>query len=218
MTPIRIVIAERHSLIRAGFRQVLQQWPEYQVVGEASDGQQALDLVAKINPDVLITASDLPGISGFDLAGQILKSFTETRIIMVSVATNSNLVGKAIKIGVAGFILLETEETEIRCAIDIVFGGKTYLTPRVTTMMTDRYVREMARDPKGKPEDLTQRQREILRLIAHGNSTKKIAHLLEISPKTVQTHRAQIMERLDIHDVPNLVRYAMRSRLIPLET
>jgi DNA-binding NarL/FixJ family response regulator len=217
MEPIRLIVADDHALIRAGFRSLLQSIPSIEVVGEASDGREALELVAKLRPEVLLTDIAMPHMNGLVLAERVTKEFPEVRVIIVSMHANEEFVGQAVRAGAKGYLLKDADSAELQFAINSVVRGESYLTPAVSKQMMTSYMQLIGEGRSAATDPLTPRQREILRLIAEGQTTKGIARVLEISAKTVETHRAQIMERLDIHDIPGLVRHAMRNGLVPPE-
>ncbi len=217
METIRLIIADDHALIRAGIRSLLQSIPGFEVVGEASDGREALELVAKLRPHVLLTDIAMPHMNGLVVAERVAKEFPEVRVIIVSMHANEEFVGQAVRAGAAGYLLKDADAVELQFGINSVVRGESYLTPAVSKQMMTSYMQLIGEGQSAVTDPLTPRQREILQLIAEGQSTKGIARLLEISAKTVETHRAQIMERLGIHDIPGLVRHAMRSGLVPPE-
>lgn len=217
MEPIRLIVADDHALIRVGFRTLLQSIPGFELVGEASDGAEALELVGKLRPDVLLTDIAMPNMNGLTLAQQVTRDYPEVKVIIVSMHSNEEFVGQAIRAGAVGYLLKDADSGELQFAINSVIRGESYLTPAVSKQMMSSYIQLLDEGQSSVADPLTPRQREILRLIAQGLSTKAIARSLEISAKTVKTHRAQIMERLAIHDIPGLVRYAMRIGLVPPE-
>jgi len=219
MEPIRLLVADDHALIRAGIRSLLQGIPEFEIVGEASDGLEAIERVAALRPHVLLTDIAMPRLNGLMVAERVANEFPDVRVIILSMHANEEFVGQAVRAGAAGYLLKDADSTELELAIKAVVRGESYLTPAVSKQAMASYM-ELIGEPRPKvaPADpLTPRQREILRLIAEGQTTKGIANTLKISAKTVETHRAQIIERLDIHDIPGLVRYAMRTGLVPPE-
>jgi DNA-binding NarL/FixJ family response regulator len=217
MSTIRILIADDHALLRAGVRSLLQSVPEFEVVGEANDGREALQLVDTLRPHVLLMDISMPNMNGLMAASKISVEFPEVHVIILSMHTNEEFVGQAIQNGVAGYLLKNAEAAELEFAVKAVARGETYLTPAVSKRMMGDYVDLRNGKPAPKGSQLTPRQTEILQLIAEGRSTKEIAGDLRISVKTVETHRAQLMDRLAIHDIPGLVRYAMRTGLISRE-
>lgn len=217
MVSIRLVVVDDHSLIRAGIRSLIESVPGYEVVGEACDGREALEVVAKLRPNVLLTDIAMPNMNGLVLTEQVVKQFPEVRVIIVSMYATEEFVGQAVRAGAAGYLLKDVDSAEIQFAINSVMQGESYLTPEVSKKVMTSYIQLIESRQQQNTDPLTPRQREILRLIAEGQSTKTVARTLEISTKTVETHRSQIMERLSIHDIPGLVRYAMRTGLVPAE-
>jgi len=217
MEPIRLVVADDHALIRAGIRSLLQSIPDFDVVGEASDGREALNLVAELRPNVLLTDIAMPNLNGLVVTQKVASEFPEVRVIIVSMHDNEEFVGQAVRAGAAGYLLKDADANELESAIKAVVRGDSFLMPSVSKQIMVSYMQLIGEEEPLGTNPLTPRQREILRMIAEGKTTKGIARTLEISVKTVETHRAQIMERLGIHDIPGLVRYAMRTGLIPPE-
>jgi DNA-binding NarL/FixJ family response regulator len=217
MQPIRLVVADDHSLVRAGIRTLIESVPGFKVVGEARDGREALELVTALRPHVLLTDIAMPNMNGLALTEKVVKDFSDVRVIIVSMHATEEFVGQAVRAGAAGYLLKDVDLTEIQFAINTVLQGESYLTPEVSKKVMTSYIQLIESRHQPQSDPLTPRQREILRLIAEGQSTKTVARTLEISTKTVETHRSQIMERLSIHDIPGLVRYAMRTGLIPAE-
>jgi DNA-binding NarL/FixJ family response regulator len=215
MTPLRILLADDHTLVRAGIRALLAQVPDMEVVGEAGDGREALALVKAHRPDVLLIDIAMTGMSGLEAAAQVKKEGLDVKVIILSMHANEEYVLEALRVGAAGYLLKDAASVELELAINAAVAGQTYLSPAISRQVIENYVARVG--GTAPPDPLTQRQREILQLVAAGQSTREIAFALEISVKTVETHRAQIMERLAIHDVPGLVKYAMRTGLIPPE-
>ena len=215
MTPLRILLADDHTLIRAGIRALLAQMPDIEVVGEAGDGQEALALVKALRPDVLLMDIAMTGMSGLEAAAQVKKECPGVKVIILSMHANEEYVMQALLVGAVGYLLKDAASVELELALKAAVAGQTYLSPAISRQVIENYVTRVGGIVP--PDPLTARQREILQLVAEGRSTKEIAFALEISVKTVETHRAQIMERLDIHDIPGLVKYAMRTGLIPPE-
>ncbi len=213
MTPLRILLADDHTLVRAGIRALLAQMPDVEVVGEAGDGRGALALVKALRPDVLLMDIAMTGMSGLEAAAQVKKECPGVKVIILSMHANEEYVMQALRAGAAGYLLKDAASVELELALKAAVAGQTYLSPAISRQVIEAYVASVG--DIVPPDLLTPRQREILQLVAEGKSTKEIAFALEISVKTVETHRAQIMERLEIHDVAGLVKYAMRIGLIP---
>jgi DNA-binding NarL/FixJ family response regulator len=215
--PIRIVLADDHVLIRAGLRALLHSLPNIEVIGEASDGYEAVDVIARNQPDVVIMDIGMPGLNGVDSTRRIVKHSPGTRVIILSMHANEEYVGRALEAGAMGYLLKGAEPAELELVLKAVMRGETYLSPSIAKPLVQDYL--FHRKEKTHPlPDLTARQREVLQLIAEGCSTKEIANKLKLSVKTVDTHRSELMHRLDIHDVAGLVRYAIRIGLVSTDT
>ncbi len=213
MSPVRVLVADDHELVRAGFRSLLQAVTGVEVVAEADDGLRALELVRTHRPNIVLMDIAMSGLNGLEATSRIVKEFPQVRVIILSMHKSEEYVLQALRNGASGYLLKDASPSELELAIRTVTRGETYLTPAISRQVIDSYVRRLA--PGESPSEvLTPRQREILQLIAEGLSTKVIADRLHVSVKTVETHRSQLMERLDIHDVPGLVRYAIRVGLI----
>ena len=193
--PLRVVIVDDHALFRAGLRALLREMPGVQIIAEAADGDEAVALVQKHRPDVVVMDISMKRVNGLDATARIKAGAPATRVIVLSMHDTEEYVAQAMR---------------------AVMRDQTYLSPRVSRPLVDAYVGRAAAGGSAVPT-LTQRQREILRLIAEGHSTKRIAEKLSVSVKTIDAHRAQIMERLQIRDVPGLVRYAIRNGLVGLD-
>lgn len=213
---MRVVLADDHNLVRAGIRVLLEQMSGVEVVGEASDGREALALVLRDKPDLALLDIGMPGLNGLEAAERIAREAPRTRLVMLSMHANEAYVAQALRLGVAGYLLKEACVSELPVLVDAVRRGETYLSPRISRQVVEALRARMAgTNGSSLSELLTPRQREILQLVAEGKSTKEIAGVLDLSAKTVDTHRAQLMDRLGIHDVPGLVRFAIRAGLIP---
>lgn len=220
MSSARVLLVDDHTLVRAGFRSLLEGVEGVLVVGEAGDGHEALRLIAEHKPDVVFLDVGLPGLNGLEVAARSAKDHAEVRVVILSMHANEEYVLRAFQAGAAGYMLKDARAPELELALRAVMRGETYLSPTVSKRVVDDYVKRTgASPPAAGPAGpaLTPRQREVLQLIAEGVSTKEIAHRLDVSVKTVESHRAQLMDRLDIHDVAGLVRYAIRIRLVSPE-
>lgn len=208
---MRILIADDHTLVRAGLTSLIARLPEMEVVAEAADGRQALRLVRDLQPDLVLMDIAMPGLNGLEAAERIHNIHPQTKIIILSMHASEEYVAQALKAGASGYLLKDAATAELEMALKSVSMGQFYLSPAISRQVVDNFLRG---GPTGL-DLLTPRQREILQLIAEGKGTREIADTLHLSVKTVETHRAQLMERLDIHDVVGLVRYAMKKGLIP---
>jgi DNA-binding NarL/FixJ family response regulator len=213
-TPFKILLADNHTLVRAGIRALLEQIPNVLVVGEAADGREAIKLVEQHRPNLVLMDITMPVMNGLEATVRIVKEFPQTRVVMLSVHTDEEYVLQALRAGAEGYLLKDAGRAELEIAVAAVARNETYLSPAVSRHVVGDYVRRTGTASEGRLETLTPRQREILQLIAEGKSTKEIASILDVSVKTVETHRAQLMERLDIHDVAGLVRYAIRTGIV----
>jgi DNA-binding NarL/FixJ family response regulator len=211
---VRVLLADDHELVRAGIRALLEKIGNVTVTAEAGDGHEVLEFLARDEPDVLLMDISMPRLNGMETLGRIAKEFPSVRVIFLSVHQNSEYLWQAINAGAAGYLLKRASATELERAINAVMQGRFYLCSELAPL-----ARQLPTVPlaglRNKPlEGLTDRQREILQLIAEGETTKGIALLLKISCKTVEYHRAQLMERLNIFDLAGLVRFAMRTGVI----
>jgi len=216
MKPVRVLLADDHALVRAGLRELLQKLPQVDVVAEAGDGREALALVKSALPNLVLLDITMKGLTGLEAAERIVKDFPGVKVIMLSMHANEEYVLRALRAGVNGYIIKDAAIVELELAIKAVAAGETYLSPNISRSVIENYLNR-TNGKSSSLEQLTPRQREILQLIAEGQSTKEIAFTLKLSVKTVETHRAQLMERLEIYDVAGLVRYALRVGLITPE-
>lgn len=223
MQSIRILLADDHTLVRAGIGALLQGLEGMQVVAEASDGHAALRLVQTHQPDVVLLDIAMPGLNGLEVTARVAQAFPRVRVIILSMHANEEYVVQALRAGATGYLLKSAVTAELELAVRAVARGEVYLSPPISRYVIADYVRrvEGAGSPDATPPGpytrLTPRQREVLQLIAEGHTTKDMAQRLHISVKTVETHRTQLMKRLDIHDVAGLVRYAIRTGLLILD-
>lgn len=217
MSDLRVMIVEDHALVRAGMRALLQKIAGIEVVADVGDGWEALKAVQANAPDLILMDIAMPGLNGLDATSRIMKESSTTRVILLSMYANEEYLRQALQVGAVGYLLKGAELSELELAIRTVSRGETYLTPAVAKYAVDVY-RNKSGEPSSPLARLSGRQREILQLIAEGSTTKDIAQRLNLSVKTVETHRAQLMERLEIHDVPGLVRLAIRAGLIQADS
>lgn len=213
----RLLLADDHALVRAGLRELIQKIPFVEVIGEASNGRQTLELIQAHTPDLVLLDIGMKELNGLEVAERITRDHPGVRTLILSMHANEEYVLRALRAGASGYMLKDSAITELKLAIEAVLSGKTYLSPTISRSVIDSYLHRTGSGKKAALDQLTPRQREVLQLIAEGNSTKEIAASLNLSAKTVETHRAQLMERLDIYDVASLVRFAMREGLIQPE-
>lgn len=215
MKPMRLLLADDHTLVRAGLRALLDDIPDITVVAEAENGEQAIALALQHKPDVALLDITMPGTNGLQAARHIMAGLPKVRIIILSMHASEEYVTQALKLGVSGYLLKDAATFELQAALEAVSAGQTYLSPRVTSQIVESRVRQAEVQPEPA---LTPRQLEVLRRLAMGKSVKEIAHELQISAKTVETYRAQLMERLGMRDLASLVRYAIRTGLVSAES
>ena len=215
--PIRIVLADDHPIVRAGIRAELEKIPGTLVAGEAADGREAVELVRKIKPRIIFMDISMRGMNGLEATSRITKEFSQVRVIILSMHQNEEYFWQALKAGASGYLLKKAATTELRAAVQRVAGGGIYLAKELSSRLLKKLPLHQIVHKKTPLESLSDRQREILQLIAEGQTTKAIALILKLSPKTVEYHRAKLMERLNIFDVPGLVRFALQSGLIAQE-
>ena len=215
MKSIRTLIADDHALVRAGIRALVEKIKGVSVVGEAGKGSEALKLIKELNPDLVLLDITMPDGSGFDVLHQLAKQFSSIRVIVLTVHEAGEYAMRAMREGAAGFLPKSSASTELEQAIHAVMRGEVYISPETSRKTLLEFDRD--RNNRDLLQNLSPRQKEVLRLIAEGRTTKQIAQMLEISVKTVETHRSQLMDRLDIHDVAGLVRYAIIVGLVEVD-
>ena len=220
-TPIRVLLADDHALFRAGIRMLLEHITGVEVVGEAADGREAIRLIKQVRPDVVLMDITMSGLNGLEATARVTQECPQARIIILSMHLNEQYVMQAVRAGAAGYLLKDAAATDLEQAVKTVARGDTYMDQAASKHLLADYRRRLSAKTESEqsepnPADvLTSRQREILQLVAEGRTTKEIAALLHRSEKTVEGHRARLMQQLDIHDVAGLVRYAIRIGLLP---
>jgi DNA-binding NarL/FixJ family response regulator len=217
MSSIKVVLADDHAVVRAGIRAMLESLGGIEIVGQATNGREALALVEQHQPNVLLCDLSMPEMNGLEATTRVVKEFPNVRVIILSMHDTEEYVWQALKAGASGYLLKDAEASELNIAIKTVISGTTYLTPSVSKQVVETYMQRLG-TTINVADVLTPRQREILQLIAEGMALKEIARLLNLSVKTVETHRTLLMQRLDIHETAGLVRYAMRHGMIPSAT
>ena len=213
MTSLRVLLADDHTLVRAGLRKLLEAIPDLEVVGEAEDGLALLALAEALQPDLVLLDIAMPHLNGLEALIRLHEAWPAIRVLILSMHQNDEYVRQALRGGAAGYLLKDAAPLELELAIDAVQRGETWLSPALTRGVLSDYVQRL-RGEEALPGQLTPRQREVLQLIAEGHGSKEIARRLELSVKTVETHRSQLMKQLDIHEITGLVRYALRTGLI----
>ncbi len=208
---MHIVLVDDHTLVRAGLHALLDGIDGVSVVAEAENGEQAVALALEHAPDVALLDITMPGLNGLQAAERILAQSPQTRVVILSMHAAEEYVNRALALGVSGYLLKDAATLDLQAALEAVAAGQTYLSPRITSQVLESRLKAGENAPK---QGLTPRQTEVLRLLAQGRSVKEIAYDLQLSAKTVETYRAQIMERLGLHDIASLVRYAIRTGMI----
>ncbi|WP_052888327.1 MULTISPECIES: response regulator [Thermogemmatispora] len=212
---IRILLADDHTILRAGLKMMLNAQPDMEVVGEAQDGRQALQEALRLQPDIVLMDITMPDMSGIEATRQIKKQVPETKVLILTMHENDEYIFQALRAGASGYMLKEAADTDLISALHVIQNGQVYLSPVAQSVMVGDYLQRVrAGEEKDSYESLTEREREILKLVAEGYTNTKIAERLVISPKTVDTHRTHIMDKLNLHSRAELVKYAMRRGLL----
>jgi two-component system, NarL family, response regulator NreC len=212
---IRIVLADDHTIIRSGLRLLLEQQPDFKVVAEASDGRQAVQLVAKHHPNVVVLDIGMPELNGIEATRQIVAQDPHPDVVILSMHSDESYVLRALKAGARAYILKNAAEADLIRAVQAVSEGKSFFSPVISKMLLEDYVRQVReKEVEDSYDLLTPREREILQLIAEGKTNKEMATILGLSPHTIETHRGNILEKLNLHSVPELILYAVRKGII----
>ena len=216
--PIRVLLADDHALVRAGIRSLLQGLAGIDIVAEAGNGREALRLCKAHHPDVALMDIMMPELNGLDATARLAAISPSTRTLILSMSATEEYVLQALRSGAAGYLLKNSNPAELEQAIRAAARGETYLSPTISKQVVAAYLQRVGGEPMGLFERVTPRQREVLQLVAQGDTTKEIARKLNLSAKTVEMHRSQLMAALDIHDIAGLVRYAIRMGLITADS
>lgn len=219
MKPIKVLLAEDHTIVRKGLRSLLDSEKETQVVGEAENGKEALNKVAKLKPDVVLLDIAMPILNGLEATRQIKKDFPDIKVLILSVHADEEYIFQTLKAGASGYLLKNAAPNDLVSAIQAVYRDESFLSPSISKKVVKEYIRQ-AHEVTGEElpyEKLTDREREVLQLLAEGRSVRQISELLFISIKTVQTHRAHLMEKLNLTSDAELIQYAIRKGLIKIE-
>jgi two-component system, NarL family, response regulator NreC len=215
MKTVRIILADDHTIMRDGLRLVLARQPDFSVVGEASNGREALEVVERLCPDVVIMDIAMPLLSGIEAASRITAQHPRIAVLILSMHSDEGYILRALKAGARGYLLKDSAEADLIQAIRAVSSGKAFFSPAVSKVLADDYVRQVRQRGADDPYDLlTARERELLQLVVELKPTKDIAALLGLSPHTVDTHRANLMQKLNVHSIPELILYAVRKGVI----
>ena len=217
MSLIRVLLADDHALVMAGIRSLVEEQGNTQVVAEASNGREAVALTLQHKPDLVIMDISMKDLNGIEATAQIMAVMPSTRVLILSMHTTEDFVRRAIKAGAVGYLVKDSAPLDLKMAITAVLSGEIYLSPRVSKQIVSGVLHGPLAQNEPSMDLLTARQREILQLIAEGKSTKEIAFQLNVSVKTVETHRSALMDRLGIHDIAGLVLYAVRHGLISVD-
>ena len=214
---IRILLADDHKILRSGIRGLLESEPNIRVVAEAEDGRTAVKLSHDLAPDVILMDISMHDMNGIEATRQIVGNSSKSKVIILSMHSGQKFVADVFKAGASGYLLKDCDFSEILSAIRAAVSGETYLCPQIATVLRDDYLQRIFQTETAPASALTPREREVLQLMAEGKSTKEIAYSFNLSVKTVEVHRQRIMEKLDIHSVAELTKYAIREGLTPLE-
>jgi DNA-binding NarL/FixJ family response regulator len=218
MAPFRILLADDHEVVRAGLRALLEEQQGWEVVAEAVDGREAVEKATKLKPDVVVIDIAMPSLNGLEAVRQIVKAVPNCRVLVLTMYDSDPLIQQVLQAGARGYLLKSDAGRDLVSAIDALRRNKTFFTPKVSQMVLEGYLDKSPKEkePQGEAESLrlTSRQREIVQLLAEGKSSKEVAAVLGLSVKTAETHRANIMRKLDCHSVTELVRYAIRNHII----
>ena len=215
MAGLRILLGDDHTLLRQGLRKILEEQAEWTVVAQASNGRDAVRLAVETRPDIAILDIGMPVLNGIEATRQIVRRLPDIRILIVSMHSNEAYIIQALQAGARGYLLKDSADTDLIRAVAAVAGGKSFFSPAVAKVMLDDYLRQLTE--KGitdRFESLSEREREVFQLVAEGRSNKEVAEHLSISPATVETHRAHVLQKLDVHNTAELVLYAVRRGVI----
>jgi two-component system, NarL family, response regulator NreC len=215
MKKLRILIADDHGIVRTGLRLQLERNDQFEVVGEAADGREAVRLAEELVPDIVIMDIAMPSLNGIQAAAQIIKALPQTGIIMLSMHSDETYITRTLAAGARGYLLKDNAEVDLYRAVQVVAQGKPFFSPAIANTLLEDYMFQMhQRGLQDSYDLLTDREKEILQLLAEGRSNKEVALLLNLSTNTVETHRTRIMQKLDLHSAAEIVLYAVRKRIV----
>jgi len=215
MNKIRILVADDHGVVRRGLRLQLELHEDFEVAGEAADGREAVRLAEEIQPDVVIMDIAMPNLNGIEATAQIVKRNPKTGVIILSMHSDETYIVRTLAAGAKGYLLKDTAEADLQRAVRAVAQGKPFFSPAIAQALLDDYLRQLQQRGVADSYDLlTDREKEVLQLLAEGKSNKEVASILSLSPYTVETHRAHIMQKLNLHSTAEIVLYAVRKKII----
>jgi DNA-binding NarL/FixJ family response regulator len=213
---ITVFLADDHTVVRDGLRYLLEAQPDLKVVGDAANGREAVRLVKQLRPDVVIMDIAMPELNGIEATQYLSEACLPSQVIILSVHSTSEHIGRALQAGASGFLLKESAGMEVVSAVRAVHSGHRYLSQKISDRLINNYVRKVS-ETESPLSRLSPREREVLQLVVEGKSNAEIADILTLSPKTVETYRSRMMDKLDISDLPSLVKFAIQHGLTPLE-
>ena len=214
MSGVRILIADDHTLVRQGLRRILEGQPGWEVVGESGDGREAVRLATELKPDIVLLDIAMPHLNGVEAVQQIARRSPNVRVLVLSMYADEAYVTRAVRAGASGYLLKDSADADLIKAITAVVQGKSFFSPAAARIIVDDYARPQGAAPADRFDSLSEREREVFQLVAEGYSNKEVAELLHISPATVETHRAHVMEKLDLHSTAELVLCAVRRGIV----
>ena len=217
MGKIKVLVADDHTILRQGIKSLLDNQEGIEVIGEAKDGREALRIIEETLPDVILMDIAMPGLNGLEATRRIKKKFPRMKVLVLTMYTNEEYIFQILNAGANGYLVKETAFQDLISAIKAVYKNEAFMSPSISKKVINSYIKRAQDDEEKTCEILTTREREILQLIAEGNSSKKIAEALFISPKTVETHRTHIMDKLNIHNRTGLVKYAIRKGIVDMD-